>query len=47
MYLADVDGSGRASAVAVTTSGIWVKRNYGGGFGAAGSWLNGPYFGTR
>jgi hypothetical protein len=46
-YMADVDGSGRASAVAVSSWGVWVKQNHNGQLAAATLWLFGPFSGTH
>ncbi len=48
VYMADVDGSGRSSPVAVSPGGgIWVKLNTGGALGPSTNWLVGSYYGTR
>jgi uncharacterized protein YvpB len=46
-YLADVDGSGRASAIAVSRTAIWVEQNTGTNFASPTQWFNAPFFGTR
>lgn len=46
-YMADVDGSGREAAIAVTRSAIWVERTMGSGFGPATQWFDGAFYGTH
>ncbi len=46
-YMADVDGSGRASAIAVTRNSIWVELNTGTAFGAPTQWFAAPFYGTH
>jgi hypothetical protein len=46
VYFADVDGDGRADAIAVTKAGIWVKRSTGSAFSNSEDWTGGqPFFG--
>jgi hypothetical protein len=47
MYFADVDGDGRADAIAVTDIGITVRRSDGAQFLAPQVWTSGPDSGTR
>ncbi|MEE9392637.1 MAG: hypothetical protein V3W41_09045 [Planctomycetota bacterium] len=47
-FFADVDGSGRAAAIAVNSTGpsagIWVRRSDGKKFGLKENWTNGEAF---
>jgi uncharacterized protein YvpB len=46
-YMADVDGSGRAAAIAVTRTAIWVEPNTGTAFGAPTQWFGSPFYGSH
>jgi uncharacterized protein YvpB len=46
-FMADIDGHGRASAVAIDDSSIWVEANDGAGsFAAPQAWSTQPFYGT-
>jgi hypothetical protein len=46
-YVADVDGSGRASAIAVSRTAIWVEQNTGTRFGSPKRWFGGAFYGSH
>jgi CHAP domain len=46
-YMADVNGSGRASAIAVTGDAIWVEQNTGAAFLPPTRWFGAPFYGTH
>ena len=47
VYMADLEGNGKASAVAINDSSIWVERNNGaGGFSAPVAISSEPFYGT-
>ncbi len=46
-YLADLDRSGRASAVAVSRTAIWVEQNTGGAFGPPVLWFGAAFYGPQ
>jgi VCBS repeat protein len=44
---ADVDGDGKADAIAVEDTGVWVRTSTGSAFAAAMNWSHEPYWGGR
>ena len=47
-FFADVDGDGRADAIAVNDDGVYVRLSTGSGFpGPAQNWTGGPYYSLR
>ncbi|MGK7926100.1 MAG: S8 family serine peptidase [Spirulina sp.] len=46
MAFADVDGDGKADAIVVNNSGVYVRRSNGSSFEAHENWTNEPYFST-